>query len=48
MNTIFAIGVLGFSGKIGVVEEVFNHCSMCSVIKIKSTFYVDFIFYFKY
>jgi len=41
MNTMFAIGVLGFVGEIGVFEEVFNKCS---VIKIKSNFYLDFIF----
>ena len=40
MNTIFAIGVLGFGGEIGMVEEVFNKCI---VIKIKATFYLDFI-----
>ena len=38
MNTIFAIGVLGFGGEIGMVEEVFNKCS---VIKIKATFYFN-------
>ena len=31
MKTMFAIGVLGSGGEIGVVEEVFNKCS---VIKI--------------
>ena len=35
------IGVLGFGGEIGMVEEVFNKCI---VIKIKATFYLDFIF----
>ena len=40
MNTLFAIGVLGFGGEIGVVEEVFNKCL---VIIIKTTFYLDFI-----
>ena len=41
MNKVFEIGVLGFGGEIGMVEEVFNKCI---VIKIKATFYLDFIF----
>ena len=41
MNTIFAIGVLGFGGEIGMVEEGFNKCS---VIKIKTTFLSRFYF----
>ena len=39
MNKVFEIGVLGFGDKNEVVEE-------CSVLEIKSTFYLDLFFFF--